>query len=209
MNSFGESAKIKTLKEIETFGPEVMMVVAGSVKVHGGRAIQTEITTTLKPADAEALRKIKGIKYLSPVFNGDGIIRYLGNNLTTIVNGVNEEYLLLRKFPLLEGRNFLKDEILGYKKVAILGYKVKKELFGDENPIGKIILINKLPFRVIGVLAPIGIDASNTDQDDQILIPWTVAISAVYNVDYIRSIYLSVENLEEIHLIENKLIKFF
>ena len=76
MNSFGESAKIKTLKEIETFGPEVMMVVAGSVKVYGGRAIQTEITTTLKPADAEALRKIKGIKYLSPVFNGDYILLY-------------------------------------------------------------------------------------------------------------------------------------
>ncbi|MCD6548839.1 MAG: ABC transporter permease [Thermodesulfobacterium sp.] len=205
MNSFGESAKIKTLKEIETFGPEVMIVVAGSVRVHGGRAIQTEITTTLKPADAEALRKIKGIKYLSPVFNGDGIVRYLGNNLTTIINGVNEEYLLLRKFPISEGRNFLKDEIFGYKKVAILGYKVKRELFGNKDPIGKIILINKLPFRVIGVLSPIGIDASNADQDDQILIPWSVAISAVYNVDYIRSIYLSVENLEEMHLIEKQI----
>lgn len=205
MNAFGESAKIKTTKEIETFGPEVMMVVAGSVRVYAGRAIQTEITTTLKPEDAEALKKIKGIKYLSPVFNGDGIVRYLGNNLTTIVNGVNEEYILLRKFPLLLGRNFLKDEILGYKKVAILGYKVKKELFGEEDPIGKIILINKLPFRVIGVLSPIGIDASNADQDDQILIPWSVAISAVYNVDYIRSIYLSVDNLDEMALIENQI----
>lgn len=205
MNSFGESAKIKTLKEIETFGPEVMMVVAGSVRVHGGRAIQTEITTTLKPDDAEALRKLKGIKYLSPVFNGEGIVRYLGNNLTTVINGVNEEYLWLRKFTLLQGRNFLKDEIFEYKKVAILGYKVKKELFGDKNPLGKTILINKLPFRVIGVLTPIGIDASNADQDDQILIPWSVAISAVYNVDYIRSIYLSVKNLEEISLIEKQI----
>lgn len=205
MNSFGESAKIKTLKEIETFGPEVMMVVAGSVRVHGGRAIQTEITTTLKPDDAEALRKIKGINYLSPVFNGDAIVRYLGNNLTTIINGVNEEYTLIRKFPLAEGRNFLKDEVIGYKKVAVLGYKVKNQLFGDESPVGKIILINKLPFRVIGVLAPIGIDASNADQDDQILIPWTVALSALYNVDYIRSIYLSTENLEEIPLIEKQI----
>ncbi|PMP65748.1 MAG: hypothetical protein C0190_06410 [Thermodesulfobacterium geofontis] len=205
MNSFGESAKLKTLKEIETFGPEVIMVVAGSVRVHGGRAIQTEITTTLKPDDAEALRKVKGIKYLSPVFNGDAIVRYLGNNLTTIINGVNEEYILIRKFPLAEGRNFLKDEIFGYKKVAILGYKVKNQLFGNEDPMGKIILINKLPFRVIGVLAPIGIDASNADQDDQILIPWSVALSALYNVDYIRSIYLSVESLEEISFIEKQI----
>ncbi len=207
MNAFGESAKIKTLKEIETFGPEVMMVIAGSVKVHGGRAIQTEITTTLKPEDAFALRKIKGIKYLSPVYNGMGVVRYFRNNLTTVINGVNEEYILLRKFPLLAGRNFLKDEILEYKKVAILGYKVKNELFGNKDPLGKIILINKLPFRVIGVLAPIGVDASNADQDDQILIPWSVAISALYNVDYIRSIYLSIKNIEEMPLIEKQIIK--
>lgn len=204
MNAFGESAKIKTLKEIETFGPEIIMVVAGSVRVHGGRAIQTEITTTLKPNDAEALRKIKDIKYLSPVFNGDGIVRYLGNTLTTIINGVNEEYLLLRKFSLLEGRNFLADEILGYKKVAILGYKIKTELFGDKNAIGEIIRINKLPFRVIGVLEPIGIDASNADQDDQVLIPWTVAVSALYNVDYIRSIYLSVEDISQISSVKQQ-----
>ncbi len=205
MNAFGEAAKIKTLKEIETFGPEIIMVVAGSVRVHGGRAIQTEITTTLKPSDAEALRKIKDIKYLSPVFNGDGVVRYLGNTLTTIINGVNEEYLLLRKFPLLEGRNFLIDEILGYKKVTILGYKVKRELFGEKNAIGEVIRINKLPFRVIGVIGPVGIDASNVDQDDQVLIPWTVAISALYNVDYIRSIYLSVEDISQISAIKERI----
>ena len=204
MNSFGESAKIKTLKEIETFGPDVMMVVAGSVRVHGGRAIQTEITTTLKPSDAEALRKIKVIKYLSPVYNGDAIVRYLGKNLTTIINGVNEEYLLLRKFPLSEGRNLLKDEVLGYKKVAILGYKVKNELFGNENPIGKIILINKLPFRVIGVLAPIGIDASNADQDDQVLIPWSVAISALYNVEISTIAKQIDEILLKLHKVSEK-----
>lgn len=205
MNAFGEAAKIKTLKEIETFGPEVMMVVAGSVRVHGGRAIQTEITTTLKPDDVEILKKVTGLKYISPVFNGDGLVRYSGNVVTTTVNGVNEEYLLLRKFPLAEGRNFLKDEILGYKKVAILGQKVKTQLFGNENPIGKIILLNRLPFRVVGVLAPIGIDASNADQDDQVLIPYTVAISAVYNVDYIRSIYLGLESPIHIPVAEKQI----
>ncbi|MCS7279064.1 MAG: ABC transporter permease [Thermodesulfobacteriaceae bacterium] len=205
MNAFGEAAKIKTIKEIETFGPEVMMVVAGSVRVHGGRAIQTEITTTLKPDDAEALRKIAAVRYISPVFNGDGILRYSGKVLTTIVNGVNEEYIPLRKFPLAEGRNFLKDEIIGYKKVAILGQKIKTQLFENEDPVGKIILLNRLPFRVVGVLAPIGIDASNADQDDQILIPYTVALSAVYNVDYIRSIYLSLESITQISLAEKQI----
>ncbi|QER42039.1 FtsX-like permease family protein [Thermodesulfobacterium sp. TA1] len=205
MNAFGEAAKVRTLKEIETFGPEVFMVVAGNVKVSAGRAIQTEITTTLKPEDAEALRKISGIRFISPYFTGDAIVRFSGNTVSTILNGVNEEYIKLRKFPLEEGRNFFKDEILSYKKVVILGNKVKNQLFGKENPIGQTILINKLPFKVVGVLAPIGIDASNADQDDQVIIPYTIAISAVYNVDYIRGIFISVENPLDLPVIENQI----
>ncbi|WP_022855831.1 ABC transporter permease [Thermodesulfobacterium thermophilum] len=205
MNAFGEAAKIRTLKEIETFGPEVLMVVAGNVRVSAGRAIQTEVTTTLKPEDAEALRKIGGIRFISPYFTGDAIVRFAGNTVSTVLNGVNEEYLRLRKFSLEEGRNFLKDEILSYKKVVILGNKVKAQLFGKENPVGQTILINKLPFKVIGVLSPIGIDASNADQDDQVLIPYTIAISAIYNVDYIRGIFISVEDPSNLPFIEKQI----
>lgn len=205
MNAFGEAAKIKTLKQIETFGPEVMMILAGNVRVSGGRAIQTEIATTLKPEDAEALKKIGFIRYISPYFIGDVIIRYKGKTFTTVLVGANEEYLNIRKFPIETGRNFLKEEILGYKKVVILGNKIKKQLFEDEDPIGEVILINKLPFRVIGVLSPIGIDASNIDQDDQVIIPYTVALAAIYNIDYIKGIFVSVEDLSFVNLVETQI----
>lgn len=205
MNAFGEAAKIKTLKQIETFGPEVMMILAGNVRVSGGRAIQTEIATTLKPEDAEALKKIGFIRYISPYFIGDAIIRYKGKTFTTVLVGANEEYLNIRKFPIETGRNFLKEEILGYKKVVILGNKIKKQLFEDEDPIGEVILINKLPFRVIGVLSPIGIDASNIDQDDQVIIPYTVALAAIYNIDYIKGIFVSVEDLSFVNLVETQI----
>uniref|UniRef100_A0A832LY37 FtsX-like permease family protein n=1 Tax=Caldimicrobium thiodismutans TaxID=1653476 RepID=A0A832LY37_9BACT len=192
MNTFGESAKVKTLQEIETFGPDILMIVSGQVRVRAGRAIQAEQTTTLKLEDAQAIRKISGVQFISPFYTGSVIARYSGKTISTVANGVNEEYLKLRKFALTQGRNFLKDEIAGYKKVAILGYKVKSELFGEEDPIGKTILIQKLPFVVIGVLTPIGIDASNQDQDDQILIPISTAMSALFNVDYLTGIYLSL-----------------
>lgn len=192
MNTFGEAAKKKTLQEIETFGPEILMVIPGQVRVSAGRAIQTEQTVTLKFEDAEALRKLSEIRFISPLFTGTAIIRFQGKNLSSAINGVNEEYLKIRKFNLSEGRNFLKTEVSGYKKVAILGQKIKKELFGVEPAENKIILINKLPFRVIGVLEPIGIDASNQDQDDQILLPVTTAMSSLFNVDYLSGIYISV-----------------
>lgn len=193
MNSFGESAKVKTLKEIETFGPEVLMIIPGNVRVRAGRAIQTELTTTLKIEDAKALKKIAGIKYISPIYHGECIVRYLRNNILTLIRGVNEQYLKLRNFSLIAGRNFYKEEIRTYKKVAILGYKVKRNLFGDKDAIGKIIFIRKLPFKVIGVLKPIGIDASGEDQDDQILVPYTTLMAAVFNVDYLTGIYIGAE----------------
>lgn len=203
MNTFGEAAKKKTLKEIETFGPDILMVIPGQVRVRAGRAIQTEQAVTLKMEDAMVIEKISGIKAISPLYTGIGIVRYSHRTLTTTINGVNEEYLSLRKFPLMEGRNFIKSEIINYKKVAILGSKVKKELFGEDTAEGKIILINKLPFKVIGVLNPIGIDASNQDQDDQILIPISTTMASLFNVDYLTGIYISVENPSLIHQVES------
>ncbi len=204
MHTFGEAAKKKTLKEIETFGPEILMVLSGQARVRGGRAIQTEVTTTLKLEDASALKKFSEITYISPIYTGSSVVRAEGTNLNTIINGVNEEYLILRKFSLSEGRNFLREEILTYKKVAILGAKVKEELFGTESAVGKRILISRLPFEIIGVLSPIGVDASNQDQDDQILIPISTAMSALFNVDYLTGIYLAVKDPNLMPVIEKQ-----
>ncbi|MCS7149966.1 MAG: ABC transporter permease [Caldimicrobium sp.] len=204
MNTFGEAAKIKTLQEIETFGPEILIVVSGQARVRAGRALQAEQTTTLKLEDAQALRKLSAIRFISPLYTGSAIIRYHGRNLSTVVQGVNEDYLKIRKFSLYSGRNLLKEEIMGFKKVVILGHKVKRELFGDEVADGKVIHVNKLPFTVVGVLSPVGVDASNQDQDDQILIPISTAMSALFNVDYLSAIYLSVASPTLVPLVEKQ-----
>ncbi|MFN3406733.1 MAG: ABC transporter permease [Caldimicrobium sp.] len=204
MNTIGEAAKKKTLQEVETFGPNIIMVLSGQAQVRGGRAIQMEQTTTLKMDDVEALRKIPYINYLSPIYTGAAIARAQGNSLNTVINGVNEEYLLLRQFTLSEGRNFQKEDIASYKKVAILGAKVKKELFGENAAVGERILINRLPFEVIGVLTSIGVDASNQDQDDQILVPITTAMSALFNVDYLTGIYVAAKDISVLPLIQKQ-----
>jgi ABC-type antimicrobial peptide transport system permease subunit len=131
MNSFGESAKVKTLAEIETFGPDLFMVISGSARVMAGRAMQTEQMTTLKVEDAQAIRNLPGVKNISPVYTGQTVVRGEGVNLITTVNGVNEEYVAMRNYPLLEGRNFSREEIQTLSKVVILGYKIKNQDFGD------------------------------------------------------------------------------
>ncbi len=194
MNSFGESAKVKTLAEIETFGPDLFMVISGSARVMAGRAMQTEQMTTLKVEDAQALRNLPGVKNISPVYTGQTVLRGEGVNLITTVNGVNEEYINMRNYPMLEGRNFSREEIQTLSKVVILGYKIKNQVFGERSAIGEKVLVSKLPFKVIGVLAPIGVDASGQDQDDQILVPYTTAMSALFNVDYLTGIFVRAES---------------
>jgi ABC-type antimicrobial peptide transport system permease subunit len=193
MNSFGESAKVKTLAEIETFGPDLFMVISGSARVMAGRAMQTEQMTTLKVEDAQALRNLPGVKNISPVYTGQTVVRGEGVNLITTVNGVNEEYVTMRNYPLLEGRNFSREEIQTLSKVVILGYKIKNQVFGEKSAVGEKVLVSKLPFTVIGVLAPIGVDASGQDQDDQVLVPYTTAMSALFNVDYLTGIFIKAE----------------
>jgi len=196
MNTFGESAKVKTLSEIETFGPDLFMVISGSARVMAGRAIQMEQVTTLKVEDAQAIRHIPGIEAVSPIYTGQTLVRAEGINLTTTVNGVGEDYIPMRRFSLLEGRNFSREEIHGLAKVVILGYKVKDKLFGQRSALGERILVSKLPFTVIGVLSPVGVDASGQDQDDQILVPYTTAMSALFNVDYLTGIFIKASSLE-------------
>jgi ABC-type antimicrobial peptide transport system permease subunit len=194
MNSFGESAKVKTLAEIETFGPDLFMVISGSARVMAGRAMQTEQMTTLKVEDAQALRNLPGVKNISPVYTGQTVVRGEGVNLITTLNGVNEEYVAMRNYPLLEGRNFSREEIQTLSKVVILGYKIKNQIFGEKSAVGEKVLVSKLPFTVIGVLAPIGVDASGQDQDDQVLVPYTTAMSALFNVDYLTGIFIKAES---------------
>lgn len=170
------------------------MVIPGSAKVMAGRAMQTEQMTTLKVEDAQALRNIPGVKNISPIYTGQTVVRGEGVNLITTVNGVNEEYVIMRNYPLLEGRNFSREEIQTLSKVVILGYKIKNQIFGEKSAVGEKVLVSKLPFTVIGVLAPIGVDASGQDQDDQVLVPYTTAMSALFNVDYLTGIFIKAES---------------
>ncbi len=212
MNSFGQSAKVKTLAEIETFGPDLFMVISGSARVFAGRAMQMEQVATLKIEDAQAIRNIIGVERVSPISTGQTVVRGgEGINLITSVNGVNEEYIIMRNYPLLEGRNFSREEIQSLSKVVILGYKIKTRVFGERSAVGERILISKLPFKVIGVLAPIGVDASGQDQDDQVLVPYSTAMSALFNVDYLTGIFVKSESTstlpQVVKQVEDLLIK--
>lgn len=78
--------------------------------------------------------------------------------------------------------------------MVVIGYKVKEDLFGNKDPIGKRIRIRKIPFVVIGVMDKLGTDAGGRDLDRQVVVPLTSAMNRLFNVDYVTSILVQVED---------------
>ncbi len=171
--SIGEGAKNRVKKEIETLGTNFIIVLAGSPK----RLAQSRMSgahLTLRPADYKAImEECDDIALASPGVQRTRKVIFDGNNWQTMVGGVNEDYLLIRNWDLVGGRFFNKYEMKTSKKVAVIGQTVYKELFDNQNPIGKTIRIKKIPFKVIGILEERGKLPDGRDEDDIIFVPLT------------------------------------
>ncbi len=173
MVSIGQGAAALMQDRISSLGSNVIMVHRGYSSVKGVRKVRATITVD----DAEALlRRIPRLVAVSYSKGGNVQIIHEGKNWSTRVNGVTPAYLQVRAWPLVGGTVFTEKEMDSAAKVAILGHTVVKELFDSGvDPIGASLRINKIPFTVIGVLAPKGSSAWGNDQDDKILIPFTTA----------------------------------
>ncbi|MGB9668606.1 MAG: ABC transporter permease, partial [Thermosulfidibacteraceae bacterium] len=195
MVSVGESSKAKVDREFEEFGMNNLVVFAGKAGVRGGRSVVMEVMPTLKLDDVEALKNICGIKRIAPIYDiGSVVVEIGGRKITTRVVGTDSNYFAIKKYTVYTGRIFSDKEVSRGDLVAVIGWKVKDEVFLDSDPIGSMLRISRLPFRVIGVLEKKGTDMSGQDLDDVIVVPVTVATRRLDNVDYIKSIEVECEN---------------
>ena len=192
MVSVSEGSKAKLMREFETFSPDTLTVVAGRVRLRGGRPITTEKYTTLKLEDAWSLEGIFGVVRVAPVYEGSVVAEYGENSMRVTVVGSTPQIFAIRRYKMAYGRIFTHAEAMKNGKVAVIGYKVCQELFGCRDPVGKRIRIRKLPFLVVGVMEKMGTDASGRDLDSQIIIPISSATNRVFNVDHISSIFVQV-----------------
>lgn len=171
--SIGEGAKFAVKKEISKLGTNFIIVLGGSPKkltaTRGGTGNltikQKELDAIIAECDDVLMACPMAHKYLKSVYDG--------KNWQSIVAGTNELYSEIRKWDLVAGSFFTKQDLKAYKKVAVIGLTVRDELFGTTDPIGKTIRIKKIPFRVIGVLDEQGKTPDGRDQDDMILMPIT------------------------------------
>ena len=174
MLAVGQGAKTTVNESIKSMGSNMFIVLSGA-STSGGLRMGSGSVPTLTSDDAAAMSKLENVKEASPVLPGTTQLSYGPNNWSSLVYGVGANYLTLRDWGLDAGQNFTETEVRGATRVALVGKTVAKNLFGEEDPVGKTLRIKGSPYQIIGLLAPRGQSLDGRDQDDNVLVPVTTA----------------------------------
>jgi len=193
MLAIGQGSKKSIQDEISKMGSNMIMVQPGADMFMGGARMAASATQTMVIDDYEAIKSQSNyLSAISPMVNGNGQSIFGSKNWPVNMQGVNQDYLFIRKYSVKTGRVFTDREITTAAKVCLLGQTVVEELFGEGvNPIGKSIRYNKIPFEVIGVLNEKGENGMGQDQDDVLLAPYTTVQKRVVAITYLHGIYCS------------------
>lgn len=202
VSNLSRSLAEKTEQEAESLGKNLLIVRSGIVRKFGTRTRLLSEATTLTVSDADAM--IQGSEFInavSPSGNKSFPVRYGSTVLTSVlVVGATPNYTEVRNFNVKEGTFITDDDNRNFNKVSVIGSEVAKNLFGEENPIGKYILIWRVPCQVIGVMEEKGVDVSGFNQDNQIFIPLNTFLRRFVNKDYVNNISVQVTNEKSIPL---------
>ena len=187
--SIGNGVKQDIENSISSLGSNLLVVLPGAPRTPGARSSQGSMKS-LKISDYEAIAKLEGVKAASPMTNGSYVVIYQNKNWTTSVAGVNSNFQDVNNWTMTSGRFFSDKNAQNRERVAVVGQTVVKNLFADEDPVGKEIRVKNIPFRVIGVLKSKGNGTMGNDQDDTVLIPYTTSMERVEGIDYLRRVYV-------------------
>ncbi len=170
----GRGTQAAVRAQIERVGTNLIFVTPGTVRV-GGVAQAPGSVATLTYEDAQALRDLPGVMAVAPVVQTSAQIVYQRNNLRVSVQGVTPEFFAVRNLTAQEGDLLSSTHEESAAAVAVLGANVAAQMFPDGDPVGQFIRLNNIPFRVIGVLAPVG-GTGFGSVDNQAFVPLRTAI---------------------------------
>ena len=192
MLAIGEGSKESIRNTISSMGSNMITVRPGEDDRGPARGSGGDVQTlTLK--DYEVIKeKTTLISYITPVVNGGGQVINGSNNWPSSIYGVNPEYLNIKVVGLQSGSMFTDAEVKSAAKVVLLGQTVVDNVFPDgEDPVGKMIRFNSIPFKVIGVLEEKGENTFGQDQDDVVVAPYTTVQKRILAIDYLNQIMAS------------------
>ncbi len=191
MVAIGEGAKRRVQEQIASLGTNLLVILPGTVTLGGARS-GSGGRQSLIPSDAQAImREIPVVAGASPVVRQFQQVIAGDQNWGTSIQGIAPEFQQIREWQVGEGRFISQTDVDTTAKVALVGETVAYNLFGSEDPIGAIIRIKKIPFRIIGILAAKGQSSNGTDQDDVVMIPYTSMMKLIMGVTYLQQIIVA------------------
>ncbi len=198
MVNIGSGAQVAIETAISGLGTNMIIIFPGSM-TKGGMRTGFGTVTSLVDSDAQAISdECPAVQLVSPVVNTAAQVVFQNQNWGTSIMGTNPDFQRIKNWPLARGEFFTMQDVKAASKVCVLGKTVAEKLFGIQNPVGQIIRVKRIPFRVIGLLTEKGQTTFGQDQDDTVVVPYTTAQKRLMGITYLSMIMASAVSNERI-----------
>ena len=197
--ALGQGAKQSIENRITSAGANMVVVRAGNRTI-GGVRLGMGASSRLTEADALSLRALETIRFVSPGLRTRKQVVSGGENWSTSIEGCGADMPSIRGWKMHAGSFFGEREVREAEPVAVLGATVRDILFGASTavPVGSVLRVGVVPFRVIGVLESHGDTSGGDDQDDAIYVPYTTVQKRLLGVTYLDRITVGVDTPEHV-----------
>jgi putative ABC transport system permease protein len=194
----GKAGSKRVEDQLHNVGDNLIWLEAGA-RARNGVRVGSRGSKTLTLGDWRAvLDQVPGIKSASPNVDGHIQVIYGNSNWGTQFRGVSPDYFEIRKWKIALGSPFIEDDVEHASTVCVIGETIASNLFGTANPVGEVIRVQGIPFKVLGVLQAKGFSATGQDQDDFLVMPITTAQKRVTGMDWLDDVYFSAARREDI-----------
>jgi putative ABC transport system permease protein len=209
MLAIGEGAKLTVNQSIASMGSNIFIVLSGSTTAGGIRQGSGSVPT-LTLGDAQAISELPEIALTAPSLPNNAQLIVGSNNWSTQVNGTTPAFFQVREWDVVAGETFKNSDVRSATRVLLMGQTVARNLFGDEDPVGKTVRVKNSPFLVLGVLATKGQNLDGRDQDDTVFVPITTAQRQLFGNQFagmIRFISVKAKSAEIMAQAEQSMIE--
>lgn len=194
MMGVAQGASDSVKKGLASLGSNMLHIHPGAFRSKEGVALAAGAVTRITLEDVDALATIPSVKRVSPGVRGRAQVVYGNKNWNTSLSGTGPSYAEMRASVPIAGRFFTDDESKRRERVVVLGITVARELFGDADPVGKVMKVNRVDFTVLGVMPAKG-SVRGFDQDDVVVVPITTAMYRLLGADYIDDMDIEISDI--------------
>ena len=201
-----QGAKTIIEEQLTSLGGNSLIVNSGK-RAGTGIVTRSNIKNPLTAADADAIRNLSMVTFVSPIIDTAATVVSGNRNWFTTLVGVSTDFININDWFPDQGNFFNNKDVLSDARVCVIGKTVANNLFGYQNPIGKSVRIRNNSFKVIGVMSPIGQTPSGKDQDDVILVPYTTLQKRIMGISHVDNISVSVKNSGDVPVAQTRIIE--